>query len=153
MSRPRRPTLLATLAALALVSAACTSPAAAPTPTVTARATPTSAPASPSPTDVDSPEASATDPAGEEVQVLMDLSSFDPEELTIAVGTTVTFVNDAPFDHTVTEGTGGQAVEDPIIDDEVAVDGSTDYTFDEPGVYDITCRIHPSMQLTVTVEG
>ena len=153
MSRPRRPTLLATLAALALVSAACTSPAAAPTPTVTARATPTSVPASPSPTDVNSPEASATDAAGEEVQVLMDLSSFDPEELTIAVGTTVTFVNDAPFDHTVTEGTGGQAVEDPIIDDEVAVDGSTDYTFDEPGVYDITCRIHPSMQLTVTVEG
>ena len=85
--------------------------------------------------------------------MLMDLSSFDPEELTIAVGTTVTFVNDAPFDHTVTEGTGGQAAEDPIIDDEVAVDGSTDFTFEEPGVYDITCRIHPSMQLTITVEG
>jgi plastocyanin len=100
-----------------------------------------------------SPEASATEAAGEEVQVLMDLSSFDPEELMITVGTRVTFVNVAPFEHTVTEGTGGRAVEDPFIDEEVAVDGSTDYTFDEPGVYEITCRIHPSMQLTVTVEG
>ena len=151
MSRPRRPTLLAVLAALALASAACASPAGVPTPTVTARATPT--PASPSPTAVESPEASATEAAGEEVQVLMDLSSFDPAELTIAVGTKVTFVNDAPFEHTVTEGTGGRAVEDPIIDDVVAVDGSTDHTFDAPGVYDITCRIHPTMQLTITVEG
>jgi plastocyanin len=132
-------------------------PSDAPTPTVTPTATPratsTPTPASPSPTEVDSPQASATEAAGEEVQVLMDLSSFDPEELTIAVGTKVTFVNVAPFEHTVTEGTGGRAVEDPIIDVEVAVDGSTDYAFDEPGVYDITCRIHPSMQLTITVEG
>lgn len=83
----------------------------------------------------------------------MELSRFDPDELTIAVGTRVTFVNTAPFDHTVTEVTGGQAVENPIIDEEVAVGGSTGFTFDEPGAYDITCRIHPTMQLTVTVEG
>src|SRR5687768_15914705 len=125
MSRPRRPTLLAVFAALALASAACAVPSAAPTPTVTPtaspRATSTPTPASPSPTEVDSPQASGTEPAGEgEVQVLMDLSGFDPEELTIAVGVEVTFVNVAPFAHTVTEGTGGQAVEDPIIDDEVA---------------------------------
>lgn len=85
--------------------------------------------------------------------MLMDRSGFDPEDLTIAVGVEVTFVNAAPFAHTVTEGTGGQAVEDPIIDDEVAAGGSTEYTFDERGVYDITCRIHPSMQLTIAVEG
>lgn len=85
--------------------------------------------------------------------MLMGLSRYDPEELTIAVGTQVTFANDAPFEHTVTEGTGGQAVENPIIDEEVAVGGSIDFTFDEPGVYDITCRIHPTMQLTITVEG
>lgn len=151
MSQPRRPTLLAALAVLALASAACTTPAVAPTPTFTASATPTLASASP--TDADSPEASASESAGEEVRVLMELSRFDPEELTIAVGTEVIFVNDAPFEHTVTEGTGGQAVEDPIIDELVAVGGSTEFTFDEPGVYDITCRIHPTMQLTVTVEG
>ena len=147
MSPPRRPTLLAALAVLALASAACTTPAIAPTPTSTPSA------ASASATDASSPEASASDAASEEASVDMGLSRFDPEELTIAVGTVVIFVNDAPFEHTVTEGTGGQAVADPIIDEEVAVGGSIDFTFDEPGVYDITCRIHPTMQLTITVEG
>lgn len=91
--------------------------------------------------------------AGEEVRVVMELSRFNPADLTIAVGTKVTFANDAPFEHTVTEGTGGQAAEDPIIDEEVVVGGSIEFTFDEPGTYDITCRIHPTMQLTITVEG
>ena len=54
--------------------------------------------------------------------------------------------------HTVTEGTEGTAVEDPIIDEELEQNGSTSYTFDEAGTYDITCEIHPSMQLTITVE-
>ena len=54
--------------------------------------------------------------------------------------------------HTVTEGTDGTAVEDPIIDEELEQGGSTSYTFDEAGTYDITCKIHPSMQLTITVE-
>ena len=151
MSPPRRPTLLAALAVLALAATACAAPAVAPTPTGTASATPTLASASA--TDASSPEASPSEAAGEEVRIVMELSRFDPEELTIAAGAQVTFVNDAPFEHTVTEGTGGQAVEDPIIDEEVAVGGSTGFTLDQPGVYDITCRIHPTMQLTITVEG
>ena len=53
----------------------------------------------------------------------------------------------------MTEGTGGQAVDDPIVDREIAQNRSVRVTFDEPGTYDITCKIHPSMQLTVTVEG
>ena len=52
----------------------------------------------------------------------------------------------------MTEGTDGTAVEDPIIDEELEQDGSTSFTFDEPGTYDITCKLHPSMQLTITVE-
>ena len=151
MSRPRRPTLLAVLSALALASAACTSPAVAPTATATARPTP--APASASPTPTASPEATGTDAAGADVRVDLELSRFAPEELTIPVGTRVIFTNVSPFAHTVTEGTGGRAVDNPIIDDEVEVDGSTDHTVDEPAVYDITCRIHPTMQLTITVEG
>lgn len=147
MTPPRRPTLLASLTALALASAACTTPAVAPTPTSTATA------ASASPTESSSPEASASHAAGEGASVDMELSRFDPEQLTSPVGTKVTFANVAPFEHTVTEGTGGQAVEDPIIDEEVGAGGSIDFTFDEAGVYDITCRIHPTMQLTITVEG
>ena len=55
--------------------------------------------------------------------------------------------------HTVTEGSDGTAVEDPIIDEELQQSGSTSYTFDEPGTYNVTCKIHPSMNLTITVEG
>ena len=79
--------------------------------------------------------------------------AFGTEELTIAAGTEVSFVNADSAAHTVTEGTDGTAVEDPIIDEELQQNGSTSFTFDEPGTYDITCRFHPSMQLTITVEG
>ena len=92
-------------------------------------------------------------PAAEEERVRIDGSAFDPEELTIAAGTEVLFVNADGFAHTVTEGTDGQAVDDPIVDEEIAQNGTVSVTFDEPGTYDITCKIHPSMHMTVTVEG
>jgi plastocyanin len=76
-------------------------------------------------------------------------SQFSPSSLTIPAGTTVTFTNTSG--HTVTEGTDGQPVDDPIIDEQ----GGEDivFTFDEPGTYDLTCRIHSSMHMTITVEG
>ncbi len=76
-----------------------------------------------------------------------------PEEITVPVGTEVVFLNADGFAHTVTEGTDGQAVDDPIVDEEIAQNGTVSVTFDEAGTYDITCEIHPSMQMTVTVEG
>jgi plastocyanin len=76
-------------------------------------------------------------------------SAFSPSELTIPAGTTVTFTDTA--NHTVTEGTDGEAVDDPIVDEEGGSD--IEVTFDEPGTYDITCRIHPDMNMTITVEG
>lgn len=75
--------------------------------------------------------------------------AFSPSDLTIPAGTTVTFTDTA--NHTVTEGTDGEAVDDPIVDE----DGGSDIevTFDEPGTYNITCKIHPDMNMTITVEG
>ena len=78
---------------------------------------------------------------------------FIPELLTVAVGTEVTWVNDDSYEHTVTEGTDGDAVEDPIVDEPIAAGATLSVTFDEPGTYDITCEIHPTMQMTVVVEG
>ena len=92
-------------------------------------------------------------PAAGEERVRIDGSMFDPEELTVAAGTEVLFENADGFAHTVTEGTGGQSVENAIVDEEIAQNGTVSVTFDEPGTYDITCRIHPSMQMTVIVEG
>lgn len=140
---------------LALVLAACASPAAAPsateppTPSATEAATPS---ASPSAEESESAEPSE-EATAEEVRVRLESSNFDPSELTITAGTTVLFLNADSYTHTVTEGTGGQAVDDPIVDREIAQNRSVRVTFDEPGTYDITCEIHPSMQLTVTVEG
>jgi plastocyanin len=53
----------------------------------------------------------------------------------------------------VTEGTDGEAVDDPIVDEEIEQNGSVSVTFDEPGTYNITCKIHSSMNMTITVEG
>jgi plastocyanin len=139
---------------LALVLAACASPAAAPsateppTPSATEAATPS---ASPSAEESESAEPSE-EATAEEVRVRLESSNFDPSELTITAGTTVLFLNADSYTHTVTEGTGGQAVDDPIVDREIAENRSVRVTFDEPGTYDITCKIHPSMQLTITVE-
>ena len=140
---------------LALVLAACASPAASPsateppTPSATEAATPS---ASPSAEESESAEPSE-EATAEEVRVRLESSNFDPSELTIPAGTTVLFLNADSYTHTVTEGTGGQAVDDQIVDREIAQNRSVRVTFDEPGTYDITCEIHPSMQLTVTVEG
>src|SRR5919106_283916 len=74
-------------------------------------------------------------------------TQFSPSSLTIAAGDTVTFTDTSG--HTVTEGTNGTAVDDPIVDETGGADITV--TFDEPGTYSITCKIHPAMNMTVTV--
>jgi plastocyanin len=76
-------------------------------------------------------------------------AQFTPSELTIAAGSTVTFTDTS--NHTVTEGSDGTAVDDPIVDESGGSD--IEVTFDEPGTYNITCTIHPTMNMTITVEG
>ena len=75
---------------------------------------------------------------------------FSPSTLTIPVGTTVTFTDGAG--HTVTNGTDGTPVDAPIVDEEWSGDPIV-VSFDEAGTFDFTCRIHPGMSLTVTVDG
>ena len=75
---------------------------------------------------------------------------FSPSTLTIPVGTTVTFTDSTG--HTVTEGSNGQAVDDPIVDEPGGADPIV-VSFDEAGTFDLTCKIHPAMSLTITVEG
>jgi plastocyanin len=99
-------------------------------------------------------EESASEAAGsEEERVRIVGSAFDPAELTVPVGTEVVWVNADSFAHTVSEGTDGQTVDDPIVDEEIAQNGTVSVTFEEAGTYDITCKIHPSMNMTITVEG
>jgi plastocyanin len=74
---------------------------------------------------------------------------FSPGTLTIPVGTTVTFTDTSG--HTVTEGTDGTAVDDPIVDEGGGAD--IEVTFDEAGIYTLTCKVHPEMRITITVQG
>lgn len=88
--------------------------------------------------------------AGGDTVVISGFSFGD--DITVAAGTTVTFQNDDDAAHTVTEGTNGTAADGAAFDEEVAGGESVEITFDEAGTFDVTCRFHPDMQMTVTVE-
>ena len=71
---------------------------------------------------------------------------YDPEVISVAVGTTVSWVNNDAAIHTVT-ATEGE------FDSEIFSAGeSFDYTFNSPGSYDYFCIVHPWMVGTVNVE-
>jgi len=134
MNRYRTIPLLAVIAALVVVLAACSSGA--------------------SPSASASAEAAEQSAAEDEPEVRIVASNFEPGDLTVSVGTEVVFINDDGFGHTITEGTDGDVVDDPIVDEEIdGGGGEVRVTFDEEGTFDITCEIHPSMQMTVTVKG
>lgn len=77
---------------------------------------------------------------------------FAPEDLTVAAGTTVTWVNRDRTRHTVTSGSADAPrpdfdLEVTDVDDEVTV------TFDEPGTFTYYCVLHPFMVGVVEVTG
>jgi plastocyanin len=103
-------------------------------------------------------EASAGTGGGESAgaggdQVELTGFAFSPGELTVAPGTTVTFVNNDTSPHTVTEGSDGTAADGARFDEEIAAGEEVTVTFDDAGTYEITCTLHPEMNMTVTVEG
>lgn len=94
------------------------------------------------------------------VEVAMENYAYEPAELTITVGTEVTWINKDPVDHTVTEGTP-EVIKPP---NERAFDSSNgaqyqlikpgeswSFTFTTPGTYDYYCIPHPYMKARITV--
>jgi plastocyanin len=86
-----------------------------------------------------------------EAQVTMRNRTFQPAEITVAPGTTVTWTNDDSFAHTVTSGTRGSPT-DLFDSGNVAGGESFSFTFDQPGTYPYFCRIHSGMDGTVIVQ-
>jgi len=75
-------------------------------------------------------------------------SRYDPTDIEIAAGDTVTFTNNDPYDHTIT------SAEDAGIEfdsGEIGQDVTFEQTFDAAGTYDFFCEIHPTMRGTITV--
>ncbi|MGH2558635.1 MAG: ScyD/ScyE family protein [Thermomicrobiales bacterium] len=92
--------------------------------------------------------APAASPVAEAVTVRIVDFAFDPTELTVSTGTTVTWVNDGPTDHTAVAFDGGDKVWDSDI---LAAGGEYSFTFDEPGAYDYVCGLHPEMTAHIDV--
>jgi len=83
------------------------------------------------------------------VEVVMEGNTFQPGEVTVAVGGTVTWINEDSVGHTVTAGTRGSPT--GAFDESVGAGDSFSYTFEEPGVVEYYCSIHPGMDGTVIV--
>jgi plastocyanin len=78
--------------------------------------------------------------------------NFEPADIEVAVGTTVTWVNADIVNHTVTSGPAGDP--DGMFDESLDSGGDdATVTFDEAGSFDYYCDLHRSMVGTVTVTG
>jgi len=76
---------------------------------------------------------------GAQAKVTIDNFTFTPAELTISVGTTVTWENDDDIPHTVVEK--NKLFRSKALD----TNDSYAFTFTSAGTYDYFCGLHPHM--------
>jgi plastocyanin len=81
------------------------------------------------------------------VEVKIDNFTFAPPTLTVAVGTTVKWVNRDDIPHTVVSE-DKSTFKSKALD----TDDSFSYTFTKPGTYNYFCSIHPKMVAKVVVQ-
>lgn len=88
---------------------------------------------------------------GDEVTIVMDESGFDPQEVTITEGTTVTFVNNGQANHWPASDVHPTHEVLPEFDSErgLATGESYSYTFTEEGTWQ--CHDHLFARLTCTI--
>ncbi len=90
-------------------------------------------------------------PSGAGIQQIGQIY-YDPQDISVPIGTTVQWINDDDTIHTVTSGTpeGGPS---GVFDSSVMDAGSIfEHTFDSQGTFDYYCIVHPWMIGSVTVE-
>ena len=79
-------------------------------------------------------------------QVFMRSIAFDPAELTITVGESVTWNNRDIVPHTATSGNPGEENLGSIFRSALLGQGETfTHTFNEPGEFVYFCEVHPLM--------
>jgi len=83
---------------------------------------------------------------GPVASVSMDHNTFIPSEITVAPGTTVTWVNNETMPHTVVNPNQG------FRSKFLVKDAKFSFTFTTPGDYDYLCSIHPNMKGKVIVK-
>jgi plastocyanin len=92
-------------------------------------------------------EQAAPEASGGSTEVSMKDIKFDPGEVTVNTGDTVTWVNDDTVGHDVTAD--GFKSGEP---GEMQNGDTFDHTFDAAGTFDYVCSVHPGMEGSVTVE-
>jgi plastocyanin len=86
-------------------------------------------------------------------QVGMQNIQFDPKDLTVKAGETITFTNDESIPHDVHK-TSGPGEDFSSGDTGGMQEGDTfELTLDEPGEYEYVCKVHaPGMAGSITVK-
>ena len=74
---------------------------------------------------------------------------FDPQDITIFVGDSITWTNQDSTSHTATSNSGPDSFDSGNMQSSAAFT----YTFTASGTYNYECAIHPSMTGTITVEA
>jgi amicyanin len=82
-----------------------------------------------------------------DVEVKIDNFVYNPQQITVKAGTTVTWTNHDDIPHTVTSSTG--AFRSKALD----TDDKFTFTFTTPGTYKYFCALHPHMTGSIVVEA
>jgi len=83
---------------------------------------------------------------GPTAEVIIDNLTFSPETLTVTPGTTVTWLNQESVTHTVSSLSGA------FESGSMSPGDSFSFTFNDKGIFEYRCSLHPTMRGTVTVE-
>jgi plastocyanin len=70
-------------------------------------------------------------------------NQFQPRNIDVDAGTSVTWTNDDSSEHTVTSASDKWSFDESVPGGE-----SVEHTFEESGVYDVYCTIHGSADLS-----
>ena len=83
----------------------------------------------------------------------MEVSGFKflPETLEVRAGTTLRYVNRDRAVHTVTHGRDGEPAANTAFDVRQEKEQTVEVEFAQAGVFPVTCKLHPTMNQTVTV--
>jgi plastocyanin len=128
-----KPRFFVAAAALAVVSAACSSSTGGG-----ALQTP--------PGGTTTPPVVSSSPAAASAVAMNDQLKFDPETITVAAGTTVTWTNTGTAPHTVTSDTNAWP-----DSGQITAGKKFTHTFATAGTFQYHCTVHPTMKGTVTV--
>lgn len=78
--------------------------------------------------------------------VIIQNFAFNPDTLTVPVGTTITWINQESTPHDVVSDTGA------FTSPRLSTGAKYTYTFTQAGEYPYICGIHPSMKAKIIVQ-